>query len=77
MLNSLYNFTKQPYSYAKLLLLTLLLAGCSKKDDSIIPVVPPVVVTKALKEKALFPIGAAVTVSHLKEADFANAFLRY
>ena len=48
--------------------------GCSKKDEPETPVIPSVTVIQALKEKALFPIGAAVTVSHLKETDFANAF---
>ena len=48
--------------------------ACSKKDEPIAPVAPPVADTRTLKEKALFPIGAAVTVAHLKEADFEIAF---
>jgi len=53
----------------------VILISCSKKDtETDIPVTPPVVETKTLKEKAQFPIGAAVTVSHLKEADFSNTF---
>jgi len=53
------------------LTIAILLTSCSKKGDSVIP---PVVETKTLKEKALFPIGAAVTIAHLKETDFASAF---
>jgi endo-1,4-beta-xylanase len=52
----------------------LLSASCTKEEVSDTPVIPPVTVTKTLKEKALFPIGAAVTVAHLKEAAFANTF---
>jgi endo-1,4-beta-xylanase len=54
----------------------VLFSNCSRKadPDPVVPVIPPVTETKALKEKAKFPIGAAVTVSHLKEADFSNAF---
>jgi endo-1,4-beta-xylanase len=54
----------------------IVLNSCSKKadTDSDVPVITPIVESKPLKEKAKFPIGAAVTVSHLKEADFANAF---
>lgn len=61
-------------------LLTLLIVcmipftGCSEKEEPAVPVTPPVTATKTLKEKALFPIGAAVTVAHLKETDFAGAF---
>lgn len=56
--------------------ITLFLAGCSKKGDSITPEIKPVVIeeSKSVKEKALFPIGAAVTVAHLKEDDFENVF---
>ncbi len=50
------------------------LTGCSKKENSANQEIPPVTVTKTLKESARFPIGAAVTVAHLKEADFSNAF---
>ena len=47
--------------------------GCSKKDD--LATQDPVEATaKTVKEKALFPVGAAVSVSHLKEADFAAAY---
>jgi endo-1,4-beta-xylanase len=46
--------------------LAVLFTGCTKEN---IPDVSP-----PLKERALFGIGAAVTVAHLKEADFANAF---
>lgn len=52
------------------------LTGCSKVEVSADPpLIPPATsVAKTLKEKALFPIGAAVTVAHLKESDFSNAF---
>jgi endo-1,4-beta-xylanase len=43
----------------------LLLTGCSEKVET---------ETTMLKEKALFPIGAAIQVSQLNETDFANAF---
>lgn len=53
--------------------LALALPGCSKKDE--LPAQDPLLtVVKTAKEKALFPVGAAVSVSHLKEADFAAAF---
>jgi endo-1,4-beta-xylanase len=55
-------------------ILLLLLNSCSDKNDSLNPEDPQVTVTKSLKEKALFPVGAAVTVSHLKETDFSKAF---
>lgn len=51
--------------------------SCSKKDkdEEVTPVTPPPVVqTKTLKEKAAFPIGAAVTVAHLKDANFSTVF---
>ena len=51
-----------------------LLVGCSNKDGTIDTQVPAVTTTLTIKEKAKFPIGAAVTVAHLKEADFASAF---
>jgi endo-1,4-beta-xylanase len=58
--------------------IVLLFSGCTEKDEPkppvIHPPIPPVVETKTLKEKAIFPIGAAVTVAHLKEADFESAF---
>lgn len=61
------------YLFFPLLWSVLMLTGCSKSKNDIIAV-PPIDVTKALKDKALFPIGAAVTVSHLKEAEFSNTF---
>jgi endo-1,4-beta-xylanase len=49
--------------------------SCSKEEAKTVPAVQPGVnVTKTLKEKSLFPIGAAVTVAHLKELDFSTAF---
>lgn len=51
-----------------------LLVGCSKKDGSVVSEDPPVTTTVTLKEKAKFPVGAAVTVAHLKESEFAAAF---
>jgi endo-1,4-beta-xylanase len=56
------------------LVFIVMLSACSKKADLATPIDPQVIVTKTLIEKAKFPIGAAVTVAHLKEADFANAF---
>jgi endo-1,4-beta-xylanase len=41
-------------------------SGCKKEDEPI--------VTTPLKEKALFGVGAAVQVSQLKNAEFADAF---
>jgi len=43
------------------------LSGCTKDDE-------PVPDTTPLKDKALFGVGAAVSVSHLKEGDFSDAF---
>lgn len=48
--------------------------GCSEKEEPIIPVTPPVVETKTLKEKAKFPIGAAVKVAQLSETAFSTTF---
>jgi endo-1,4-beta-xylanase len=48
------------------LTIATLFSGCSKEDDPVI--------SASLKEKALFGVGAAVKVSQLKEADFADAF---
>lgn len=63
------------FSLYSLITVMPLMMACSKNDDTAAtPVKPPVVITKTLKEKALFPIGAAVTVAHLKETSFANAF---
>jgi endo-1,4-beta-xylanase len=42
--------------------------GCSKEEDN------NVTGKKTLKEAALFPVGAAVTVNHLKEAAFSTTF---
>jgi endo-1,4-beta-xylanase len=44
-----------------------LLTGCTKEEE-------PVAVTTLLKDKALFGMGTAVSVAHLKEADFSDAF---
>ena len=54
-------------------------AACSKSDSPNSPEdqpKPPVVVpdNRTLKEAAKFEIGAAVSVSHLKEADFEKTF---
>jgi len=49
-----------------LLTLATLFAGCTKDNE--------IVVSTPLKEKAQFGIGAAVSVAHLKEADFSDAF---
>jgi len=58
------------YNWVKNLLIFLTIAalfsGCTKKDEP--------VVSTPLKEKALFAVGAAVSVAHLKEADFAETF---
>ena len=55
--------------------LFLLSVSCSKEEALTVPVVQPGAnVTKTLKEKALFPVGAAVTVAHLKESDFSATF---
>jgi len=48
--------------------------GCSEKEEPIIPIEPPVVETKTLKEKAKFPIGAAVKVAQLSETAFSTTF---
>lgn len=52
--------------------------ACSKSDAPNSPVEPPSPPTqpdnRTLKEAASFEIGAAVSVSHLKEADFEKAF---
>jgi endo-1,4-beta-xylanase len=50
------------------------LIGCSKKEELVVMDNPAVSTMVTLKEKAKFQIGAAVTVAHLKEADFATAF---
>jgi len=74
MLNYTQSITRSKYL---LILVGLLLVSlsCSKEEPSNIPVVQPGVnLTKTLKEKALFPVGAAVTVAHLKETEFSNAF---
>jgi endo-1,4-beta-xylanase len=42
--------------------------GCSKKEDN------TGTGNKILKETALFPVGAAVTVTHLKEEAFSTTF---
>jgi endo-1,4-beta-xylanase len=74
MLNYIQSFTHSNH-WLVLGSLLLLSVGCSKEDVQNIPIVPPSVnVTKTLKEQALFPIGAAVTVAHLKESDFSNTF---
>jgi endo-1,4-beta-xylanase len=44
------------------------LSGCSKINQ------PENDVSEVIKNKASFPIGAAVTMSHLKETDFSEAF---
>ncbi|KAA9037785.1 endo-1,4-beta-xylanase [Ginsengibacter hankyongi] len=59
--------------------LILSIISCSKKNHAVTPGnntqnPPPAVVSAPLKDKALFEIGAAVTVAHLKEPDFANTF---
>jgi endo-1,4-beta-xylanase len=46
----------------------LTFTGCSKKEDN------NGSGSKILKETALFPVGAAVTVNHLKEAVFSTTF---
>ena len=61
-------------SFALLNLLIFILIGCSKDRELSRSPVVPVVATKTLKEKALFPIGAAVTVAHLKETGFSDSF---
>lgn len=45
------------------LIIVSLTIGCTKEDDP--------AVSTTLKEKAIFGVGAAVSVAHLKEADFA------
>jgi endo-1,4-beta-xylanase len=45
---------------------TVILTGCNKEDEPVLPT--------TLKDKALFGVGAAVSVARLKEADFADAF---
>lgn len=56
--------------HAKYLFIALTVAclstGCTKDEKSVIPT--------PLKEKASFPVGAAVSVAHLKETDFADTF---
>jgi len=54
--------------------IVFLSSACSREEPTDPSVKPPAAVTKSLKEKALFPIGAAVTVAHLKESDFSNTF---
>jgi endo-1,4-beta-xylanase len=74
------SLTKPKTILTLIIVLTIALSGCSKKDSTITPPPPPppppppVVETRILKDQAKFPIGAAVTVSHLNEADFASAF---
>jgi endo-1,4-beta-xylanase len=48
------------------LTITILFSGCKKENE---PEVSP-----SLKDKALFGVGAAVQVSQLKNAEFADAF---
>ncbi|MEI6137949.1 MAG: endo-1,4-beta-xylanase [Mariniphaga sp.] len=63
---------KNPSALLVVLICTLI--GCSK-DQALTPSNdPPIVNAKTLKEKAMFPIGAAVTVAHLKEAGFSDSF---
>lgn len=54
-----------------IILSILIFTGCSKKGDNA-DNLPKV--AKKLKDTALFPVGAAVTVSHLKEAAFSATF---
>ena len=63
---------KKPF--ALLIVLVHILIGCSKNEALTESTVPSVVNTKTLKEKALFPIGAAVTVAHLKETGFSDSY---
>jgi endo-1,4-beta-xylanase len=69
MLKILNKYSSVAMAFA-MLIATVQLSGCSKKENP----APPVVVPKTLKDKALFGIGAAVTVAHLQEPDFAAAF---
>ncbi len=74
MLNTICTKSKLFNLILSLLMLPVLLTGCSKDQETAPPQDPPVTVTKTLKEKALFPIGAAVSVARLKDIDFSGAF---
>ena len=70
-----YLFHKLIWQFRNLLLAGFLVFnfhGCSKKDAPAAQ--DPDGAAKTAKEKALFPLGAAVSVAHLKEADFAAAY---
>ena len=57
------------------LIALFLVFSCKKSDDPVTPIVTkPPVVTQALKDKALFKIGAAVSVDRLKDPTFEATF---
>jgi endo-1,4-beta-xylanase len=62
----------KPAILITLLMISILTStGCSKKEDK---ADPPITEKKTLKKTALFPVGAAVSVTHLKEEAFSTTF---